>query len=278
MGIFVGACMVAGSLTGGFRDMLDIYILDALANKDHGVSMYILLIFSSACGWMPYLTAFNFSPLLSVCLPLHPFHGRPRWINREERRIGRHHRGPKKYVKTARSAQCASFCAGIVIFFDDYANTLVAGASMRPLTDACIVSREKLAFVVDATAAPIASIVPISSWVGFEISLIQAELDKILALNPNPEIATTGFSVFIETIKYRYYCIFMVSCDVHFGIRCRLMALTHCRSCSSNAPYLAYVYAPHDHIWSRLWPNADCGALDQSVWSQRWRARKGPCC
>lgn len=92
----------------------------------------------------------------------------------------------------------------------DYANTLVAGASMRPLTDACIVSREKLAFVVDATAAPIASIVPISSWVGFEISLIQAELDKILANDPNPEIATTGFAVFIETIKYRYYCIFML--------------------------------------------------------------------
>ena len=61
----------------------------------------------------------------------------------------------------------------VVIFFDDYANTLVAGASMRPLTDACVVSREKLAFIVDATAAPIASIVPIRSWVGFEIPLIQ---------------------------------------------------------------------------------------------------------
>ena len=87
---------------------------------------------------------------------------------------------------------------------------LVAGASMRPLSDACIVSREKLAFIVDATAAPIASLVPISSWVGFEISLIQAELDKILIQDPNPDIAKTGFAVFLETIKYRYYCIFML--------------------------------------------------------------------
>ena len=81
---------------------------------------------------------------------------------------------------------------------------------MRPLTDMCIVSREKLAFLVDATAAPIASIVPISSWVGFEISLIQAELDKILEMNPDAKISDSGFGVFLETIKYRYYCIFML--------------------------------------------------------------------
>ena len=115
------------------------------------------------------------------------------------------------YATTSRSAQGASFFAGIIIFFDDYANTLVAGASMRPLTDACAVSREKLAFIVDATAAPIASIVPISSWVGFEISLIQAELDIILEQDPTSEIGNmSAFAVFLETIQYRYYCIFML--------------------------------------------------------------------
>lgn len=116
----------------------------------------------------------------------------------------------KKYVKSARSAQIAGFVCGLIIFFDDYANTLVAGSSMRPLMDAFSVSREKLAFIVDATAAPIASIVPVSSWVGFEVGLIQTELNKILASDPNPTIATTGFGVFLETIKYRYYCIFML--------------------------------------------------------------------
>ena len=81
---------------------------------------------------------------------------------------------------------------------------------MRSLADACGVSREKLAFIVDATAAPIASIVPISSWVGFEVGLIQEQLTTILEQDPNPDIATTGFGVFLETIQYRYYCIFML--------------------------------------------------------------------
>jgi len=82
---------------------------------------------------------------------------------------------------------------------------------MRPLTDACVVSREKLAFIVDATAAPIASIVPISSWVGYEIALIQEEMNEILARYPDSELANqSAFSVFLSTIKYRYYCIFML--------------------------------------------------------------------
>ena len=122
---------------------------------------------------------------------------------------------------------------------------------MRPLTDACLVSREKLAFIVDATAAPIASIVPISSWVGFEISLIQVgsavllqlfgsklrmfssppppiphlpqtELNRILEQHPDTtSIKTTGFAIFLESIAYRYYCIFMVRQRV-----CRLLLLS----------------------------------------------------
>jgi len=181
MGIFVGSCMVAGTLVGGFRDMLDVYLLDALASKDHGYVFLFILFMAGLVGLIE-----KSGGLRGITFAL------------------------KKYVNTSRTAQGASFFAGIIIFFDDYANTLVAGASMRPLTDMCVVSREKLAFIVDATAAPIASIVPISSWVGFEISLIQAELDKILKDDPNPEIATTGFAVFLETIKYRYYCIFML--------------------------------------------------------------------
>ena len=117
----------------------------------------------------------------------------------------------QKFVKTTRTAQGASFFAGLLIFFDDYSNTLVAGASMRPLTDVSIVSREKLAFIVDATSAPIASIMPISSWIGFEIGLIQAELEKIAEKDPDSVLGnTSAFKVFLETISYRYYCIFMI--------------------------------------------------------------------
>ena len=182
MGIFAGSCMVAGTLVGGFRTMLDKYLLDALANKDHGYVFLFILFMAGLVGLIE-----KSGGLKGIT---HALRG---------------------YVKTSRSAQSASFFAGVLIFFDDYANTLVAGASMKPLTDACGVSREKLAFIVDATAAPIASIVPISSWVGFEISLIQAELDAILQANPDSAIGnTSAFAVFLETIKYRYYCIFML--------------------------------------------------------------------
>lgn len=83
----------------------------------------------------------------------------------------------------------------------------------RPIVDSLSVSAEKLAFLVDATAAPIASIVPISSWIGFEIGLIQAEVDKIIASNdgvPPTGFPTSGMDVFLKTIEYRYYPIFML--------------------------------------------------------------------
>jgi len=117
-----------------------------------------------------------------------------------------------KYASTARAGQFATFFVGIVVFFDDYANTLLAGGAMRPLTDMLFISREKLAFIVDATAAPIASLTPISSWVGFEVGLIQNELNRIVALvgEDNVTIETSGMAVFLQSIKYRYYPIFML--------------------------------------------------------------------
>ena len=67
------------------------------------------------------------------------------------------------YAKSSRSGQLVAYLAGGIIFFDDYANCLVVGGSLRPTLDMLSVSREKLAFIVDATAAPIASLVPVSS-------------------------------------------------------------------------------------------------------------------
>jgi Na+/H+ antiporter NhaC len=117
-----------------------------------------------------------------------------------------------KYATTPKAGQWATFAIGCVVFFDDYANTLLAGETMRPLTDLLYVSREKLAFIVDATAAPIASISPISSWVGFEVGLIQTEVNRIVALYgaDNVTIETSGLAVFFQSIKYRYYPIFML--------------------------------------------------------------------
>lgn len=115
------------------------------------------------------------------------------------------------YAKNARSGQFATFFIGLLVFFDDYGNTLLAGLTMRPLADILNISREKLAFVVDATAAPIASLTPISSWVGFEVDQIQTQLDRLVVLYGDDLIVSdSGLGAFLQTIKYRYYPIFML--------------------------------------------------------------------
>lgn len=106
-------------------------------------------------------------------------------------------------AKTARSAQLITWIIGLIVFFDDYANALIAGPIMRPVTDKMKVSREKLSFIVDATAAPIAGIAIISTWVGYEMSLIKDAYDSI-AIDVNP------FQVFVQTIPYRFYNILML--------------------------------------------------------------------
>ncbi|MGL4561658.1 MAG: Na+/H+ antiporter NhaC family protein [Brevinema sp.] len=103
-----------------------------------------------------------------------------------------------------RSAQLLSWVLGIFIFFDDYANALIAGSVMRPVTDKLNVSREKLAFIVDATAAPVASIALISTWIGFELSTIQSAYTII----GQPE--TNIYNIFLQTIPYRFYNILML--------------------------------------------------------------------
>jgi Na+/H+ antiporter NhaC len=113
---------------------------------------------------------------------------------------------------TPRRGQLAAYAQGLAIFFDDYANTLIVGNTMRPVTDRLRVSREKLAYIVDSTSAPVASIVFVSTWVGYEISLIADGLKSAAATvaPQHPELAaklaeTSAFNVFIDTIPYRFY-------------------------------------------------------------------------
>ena len=112
---------------------------------------------------------------------------------------------------TPRRAQLATYLAGLGIFFDDYANTLIVGNTMRPITDSMKVSREKLAYLVDSTAAPIAAIVFVSTWVGFEISMIAEGLSIAAAQSgTSPELAAeltaaNPFTVFIHSIPYLFY-------------------------------------------------------------------------
>lgn len=108
-----------------------------------------------------------------------------------------------RFAKTRKSTMISSWLAGLVIFFDDYANTLIVGNLMRPVTDRMKISREKLSFIVDATAAPVASVFIISSWIGFEVGLIQDGL-KMIGSDAD------GYSTFLATIPYRFYPISML--------------------------------------------------------------------
>ncbi len=99
-----------------------------------------------------------------------------------------------KMFKNPISAKLATMFLGVLIFIDDYFNCLTVGTVMRPITDKCKISREKLAYIIDATAAPICIIAPISSWAVAVSSDIEAA-------------GTTGFDAFMQTIPYNLYAV-----------------------------------------------------------------------
>lgn len=138
-----------------------------------------------------------------------------------------------KKAKTGISAQISTWVMGIFVFFDDYANALIVGPIMRPITDKFKISREKLAFIIDATAAPIAGIAIISTWVGLEISLIKNGYELIGVTDIN------AYGIFIETIPYRFYNIFILFFIVYtafmgreFGSMLTLNAVLDAESCT----------------------------------------------
>ena len=108
-----------------------------------------------------------------------------------------------KKAKNARSAQLITWASGLLVFFDDYANSLIIGPMMRPVTDKMKISRERLAFIIDATAAPVAGIAIISTWIGLEVGLIGSAFDSI-------GVETNAFGVFLNTIPFRFYNILIL--------------------------------------------------------------------
>ncbi len=87
----------------------------------------------------------------------------------------------------------------MAIFFDDYANTLIVGGTMRPITDRLRVSREKLAYIVDSTAAPIACLAFVTTWIGYQVGLIGNAVDKL------PGYDEGAYSIFLGSIPYSFY-------------------------------------------------------------------------
>ena len=99
------------------------------------------------------------------------------------------------HIKTRVGAQLATIALGVLIFIDDYFNCLTVGSVMRPVTDKHNVSRAKLSYLIDATAAPVCIIAPISSWAAAVTGFVEGE---------------DGFSLFLQAIPYNYYALLTI--------------------------------------------------------------------
>jgi Na+/H+ antiporter NhaC len=110
-------------------------------------------------------------------------------------------------ANTPQQAQAATGALGVGIFFGGYTSSLIVGNAMRPVTDHFKLSREKLAYSVDSTASPIATLMIVSTWVGYQVGLIEDAIGSVGGINAN------AYAVFLQSIPYSFYAfmaIFMV--------------------------------------------------------------------
>lgn len=178
-GVWVGASLLAGfDPFIGLLRTFDHYLVSAVADRDHA----IILCFSLILGGMIGLITRSGGALGIAALVT-------------------------RMANSARRGQAATWLMGLLVFFDDYANALLVGTSMRPITDRLRISREKLAFLVDATSAPIASVALFSSWIGVEVGHIAEQLKQI---GSNAD----AYSLFLQSLPYRYYPLLML----YFGL------------------------------------------------------------
>ncbi len=106
-----------------------------------------------------------------------------------------------RWAKSRRSGMVTAWGSGLVLFFDDYANCLLVGNSVRPITDQLKISREKLSYIVDSTAAPLCTVALVSTWIGFQVSMLEDSL---------PNAGVGGYELFLSIIPYAFYSLLTI--------------------------------------------------------------------
>ena len=177
-GAFIASGMRFGHIFSSFLEVVEKYVLQALNDGGH----LSVIIFSLLIGGMVAIISRN-GGMAGVVLSL------------------------SKYARSARSTQFITWLLGVAIFFDDYANTLIVGNTMRSVSDKFKISREKLAYIVDSTAAPVAAIAFITTWIGAELGYIEGGI----ALLDNFDNSLSPYSIFISSLKYSFYPILTLS-------------------------------------------------------------------
>ena len=179
LGVWLGAWAINGfSIQGlwvGLLDSFQVHLLSAFADADNAA----VVLFSLMIGGMVGIISRNGG-----------MHGIVKYI--------------VEWADNARHACIATATMGLTIFFDDYANTLVVGNTMRPVTDSMRISRAKLAYLVDSTAAPVSCLFLVTTWIGYEVGLIGNSLAYI------PDLNAEAYLVFLQTIPYSFYPILCI--------------------------------------------------------------------
>ncbi len=184
LGTWIGAWLMLGiskeTFLPSILDVLDTYIMRALVPEDGSTEHMAIVLFTLTVGGMIGIISRN--------------GGMGGIVNA----LSRFAHSPKR-------AQGSAYGMGFLIFFDDYANTLIVGKTMQPLLDKMRVSREKLAFIVDSTSAPLAAIALVTTWIGFQVSLMEDSIATI------PDLTGSAYEIFLGSLGYSFYPVMMLA-------------------------------------------------------------------
>jgi Na+/H+ antiporter NhaC len=174
LGLWLGAWALEGlSSKGIFTGLFasfEVYVANAVADFDHATIM---------------LFTFMIAGMVGIISRNGGMRGIVEWIITG--------------ANSAKRGQLAVWSLGLLIFFDDYSNTLVVGNTSRSITDRLRISREKLAYIVDSTAAPLATVALVTTWIGYQVSLIGDASVHLEGLEMSP------YSIFLNSILYSFY-------------------------------------------------------------------------
>lgn len=175
--VFVGATIInGGNLFHGFLRTCDTYIVGTATDTWNATLLIFIL---SVGGLIAVMSKMGGTQAMALTLA--------------------------KKAKNARNSLIITWVMGLIIFFEDMANSLIVGPTMRPVTDQQKVSREKLSYVIDSTAGPVTDMALISSWVAYEIGMIAIAFTSAGIEDGN------AYGMFMKTIPYRFYNIFAVA-------------------------------------------------------------------
>jgi Na+/H+ antiporter NhaC len=179
MGIFTGAFIIGGMRIESLYyfilsivEPVSVFVIEALTDSGH----LSVIIFSLMIGGMVAIISKN-GGMAGVVLSL------------------------SRYAKSKRSSQFITWLLGVAIFFDDYANILIVGNTMRNVTDRFKISREKLAYIVDSTAAPVSAVAFVTTWIGAELGYIDSGMETV----GGPLGDLTPYAIFVSSLKYSFY-------------------------------------------------------------------------